>query len=270
MKTIVLFLALILKVYSQPTIQSTGQPSVQSSRQETRQPSSHPTSKLFNRRKLVYDYDYYPANYTSGVLLNYDISKVSGCSLCYYVTYATATASADINACTGPFLFVAARYSGSSTFKLGAYGILSKVLTATVLNTPHLYNGVHWYFTESESFGFSLVSSITQSCADVGSTAPEYRLSWHLGGVNGGYRAGSLLSLDSDTSYYKAIYNCPVGNDYFPSSQPSSQPSRQPSTQPSSQPSSEPSVLPSSQPSRQPSGQPSKQPSTQPTTQPTG
>jgi hypothetical protein len=232
---------------------------------------------------LDYDYMYYPTNYESGILRSYPVSQVSACSICLDTTYSQATTSAVINACTGPFLFVGALYSGFSYFELGAWGPVSEVQTKTVLNTPHLYNGVYWYFTSSKSFGFSLNPSISQSSCDTQSTDPYYRLCWHLDGSSGGYRAGNVLSLNSDTSYSKVIYNCPAGSTYStgdttsssytrgvataaPSLAPSPTPSAHP-TSPSGQPTNQPSSEPSTQPSTTPSSQPTMQPSAQPSTQ---
>jgi hypothetical protein len=215
---------------------------------------------------LDYDYYYYPTNYESGIMLDYDVAQVSACSICHSVTYSVATTASVLNACTGPFLFVGALYSGATTFTLGAWGPVSEVLTTTVVNTPHLYNGVYWYFTDGTSFGFSLNPSVSQSSGDTGSTDPYYRLSWHLDGSSGGYRAGNVLGLNGDTTYSKVIYNCPAGSTYSTGDTSSSSYTRGVGTAASTTPPSPtPSALPSSTPSALPTS-----PSGQPTTQPSG
>ena len=139
-----------------------------------------------------------------------------GCSPCLSEYYATPTTSANILSCAGPVLFVGAKYGWSSTLNLGAYGLASEVQTVTALNTPHLSNGVYWYFVPGQSFGFLKDNTLQQASADIGTTNPDSRLSWHLdvngGGVSvGGYRAGSYNQLNHDTNWQKIIYNCPNG-----------------------------------------------------------
>jgi hypothetical protein len=164
---------------------------------------------------LDYDSDYYPANYTSGILSNYEVSRVSGCSICYNVTYGTTTTATDLeSSCVGPYVFVGALYTNSETFAIGAYGPLPEVYTRTDLDKPHLYNGVYWYFNESTSFGFTLNPTIQQVPGDVELADGEYRLSWVLDGTIGGYRVGSAIALDTNTNMNKVIYDCPNGVDY--------------------------------------------------------
>ena len=127
--------------------------------------------------------------------------------------YPKATTSNDIRGCTGPNLFVGGRATASSTFKLGAFDTSAVILTETQLNTPHLSNGVYWYFTPSKSFGFSRNLSIRQNEADILSIDGDARLSWHLDIGTGGFRLGSIVNspdLNDATNYEKAIYNCPA------------------------------------------------------------
>ena len=97
------------------------------------------------------------------------------------------------------------------TFVVGAYGLASEVQTQTALNTPHLSNGVYWYFTPGQSFGFLKDNTLEQNSADIGTTNPDSRLSWHLDNKYGGYRAGANIGLNYDTTWKKIIYNCPNG-----------------------------------------------------------
>ena len=134
-----------------------------------------------------------------------------GCSPCYSEYYAAPTTSKNISSCAGPVLFVGAKYDWTLSVNLGAYGLASEVQTQTALNTPHLSNGVYWYFTPRESFGFLKDNTLQQNSADVGTTNPDSRLSWHLDNKYGGYRAGANTRLNSDTTWKKIIYNCPNG-----------------------------------------------------------
>ena len=139
-----------------------------------------------------------------------------GCLPCLSQLYATPTTSTNILSCAGPVLFVGVKYGWTAKLNLGAYGLASEVQTRTALNTPHLSNGVYWYFLPGQSFGFLKDNTLQQASADIGTTNPDSRLSWHLdvngGGVSvGGYRAGSYVQLNHDTTFLKIIYNCPNG-----------------------------------------------------------
>ena len=125
------------------------------------------------------------------------------------------TSTADIDQCTGPSLYVGAMRYGASSFLLGAFGSSSEIQTRTELNKPHVFNGVNWYFTAGQSFGFlDIRASLNQNSADYQGDYSESRLSWHLDTYSGGYRAGAYAMLNSDTSFMKAIFNCP-GNSIY-------------------------------------------------------
>ena len=91
---------------------------------------------------------------------------------------------------------------------LGAFALASDVQQITALNTPHLSNGVYWYFTPGKSFGFLGDTDLHQEPAgDTGTTNIEARLSWNLDNGNSGYRAG--IYTESNKKLLKLIYNCP-------------------------------------------------------------
>ena len=120
-----------------------------------------------------------------------------------------------INACTGPYLFVGATLNyGVSPFYLGAFSSSAEILKQTALNSPHLSNGVYWYFTSGKSFGFLAGTNLEQDAADTVNTETEYRLSWHIDINVGGYRAGGNKGLNDATRWRKYIYNCPGPSQY--------------------------------------------------------
>ena len=138
----------------------------------------------------------------------------SQCTICYDAPYEQQTFSKDIILCAGPVLFVGVRKGSSwwfwvkKTMHLGAFALASEVHQTTALNTPHLSNGVYWYFTPGKSFGFLSDTDLHQEpTGDTGTTNIEARLSWNLDNGYGGYRAGA----DTEFNYnlYKFIYNCP-------------------------------------------------------------
>ena len=189
------------KPTSAPTADPTSSPSFDPTFVPTTKPTSAPTQHPISTL--------YPFGVQNSVTVA-DLDRY-GCSECYLKIYATATTSDDIIHCTSPNLFVGGRATGSSTFKLGAFDTSAVILTQTFLNTPHLSNGVYWYFTPSNSFGFSRNPLIEQNEADTLSIDGDARLSWHLDVGVGGFRLGSIPpDLNDATNYEKAIYNCPA------------------------------------------------------------
>ena len=91
---------------------------------------------------------------------------------------------------------------------LGAFALASDVQQITALNTPHLSNGVYWYFTPRKSFGFLKDTDLHQEpTGDIGTTNFDHRLSWNVDNGRNGYRAGMYIT--SGESLRKRIYNCP-------------------------------------------------------------
>lgn len=56
------------------------------------------------------------------------------------------------------------------------------------------------------SCGFARDSELSQGSADVSSYNSAYRLSWHLGNGDGGWRAGEATGLNDDNTWYKVVY----------------------------------------------------------------
>ena len=142
----------------------------------------------------------------------------SECSLCYEEDYHESTSSSDILSCAGPVLFVGSRRHqfppwGKKTMALGAFALASAVHKTTALNTPHLSNGVYWYFTPRKSFGFLKDTDLHQEpTGDIGTTNFDHRLSWNLDNGQSGYRSGHYIEEGrwiEDYGYRKFIYNCP-------------------------------------------------------------
>ena len=131
----------------------------------------------------------------------------SECSLCYEDDGWKRTFSINIINCAGPVLFVGGTVEmwwPSNKMQLGAFALASEVHQTTVLNTPHLSNGVYWYFTPGKSFGFLADMDLQQEpTADMSNANAESRLSWNLDNGQGGYRTGE------NTGLKKFIYNCP-------------------------------------------------------------
>ncbi|CAF1081140.1 unnamed protein product [Brachionus calyciflorus] len=110
---------------------------------------------------------------------------------------------AKSNCCSNSILCVGGGSADSVILNLVACGNCLQILTNTTVNIPNLVGSVYWYMTPGVSFGFSPIYSITQNSADTYNTSDPLRLSWHFN--SGGWRLGTLTSLDSDTRYKKYI-----------------------------------------------------------------
>ena len=95
-------------------------------------------------------------------------------------------------------MILAGKALDSTTILLAAAAPTAQVFTETVLNTPQLLNEAYWYLTLNTfldgfgSIGFAPTEDIDQASADIEDDSDPLRLSWHLDGVNGGYRLGGI------------------------------------------------------------------------------
>ena len=101
-----------------------------------------------------------------------------------------------------------------TTLQLLACGNCFVITNPTVRNEPVLENGVYWYFTPGQSFGYSPVYEIYQINADIidipdiinkAGTGGDKRLSWHTG-RDGGWRLGRTFYLNNSNDYKKMIF----------------------------------------------------------------
>ena len=123
-----------------------------------------------------------------------------------------------------PLSPAAAATPASGYWTVAAGGQRSVVFAPTKLNTPTLENGTYYYFTANNSIGFAPNSTISQSSADTenstvsGGTCDagngDLRLSWHIDGVDGGWRAGCSISLNA-SSEPRAVYQSSSSSSLF-------------------------------------------------------
>jgi hypothetical protein len=110
--------------------------------------------------------------------------------------------------CSQNKLLLGCRPVGNTVLTVAAMGDRADVLynCNTLTNCTHVANGVGWYFSNSYSWGFvNGTDTVTRSSCDVGSGNNSYRLCWHTQSV-GGYRCGTTMNLNSDTTWQKVIY----------------------------------------------------------------
>jgi len=151
------------------------------------------------------------SNVTTSNLIN------QGYQIVYNQTYATATNLSDftsiLSSCNNmSTMCLGGAAVGSNTLLLVSCANCKTLLSSyTDLNIPRLISNAYWYYTPSKSIGFSPNSSIAQNSCDYYDHKNKLpldplRLCWHLNGVIGGWRLGSILELNSDTNYLKLIF----------------------------------------------------------------
>ena len=118
----------------------------------------------------------------------------------FYSHYTTNNEIINIKSQCNPtsIICVGGAYSNNDTLLLVSCGSCLDILTTTTRDQPRLVNGAWWYFTPSESFGFSPNSSIRQvvyadifDCDASLSCKDSNRLSWHLD-IRTGWRIGNI------------------------------------------------------------------------------
>ena len=144
---------------------------------------------------------------TGGVMLNVPVSSLGPYTICMDVPYSDYTSQVKLNMCSlspNQYVAVGAKQAGSTTLALVAIARASEVFAQHC--DTRLANGVYWYNCVGQSFGFAANPTINLNSADTMSSQCEYRLSWHTDQSSGGYRAGCVINLNSDSSYYKQIF----------------------------------------------------------------
>ena len=146
----------------------------------------------------------------SGVQLSLPASFLDGWTSHFDEGYDHPTARADLVGVpsSAKWIFVGAR-DPEGNITIGAVGARDKVLQDTPIDVPHEDNGVAWYLAQEFSFGFAPAGcAVNQNDADDLQDQGDCRLSWHLNGDNGGYRAGCVddLNHDTGTQWRKLLY----------------------------------------------------------------
>ena len=151
-----------------------------------------------------------------GVQLNFNPSSLpNGWSQCYNGTYNvwmnSTLLSNILSICNKAKLMLGCRPVGNALLTVAAMGLRADVLynCNTTYNCTNVANGDGWYFSDSWSWGFvNNNDAVQRNECDMGSNNSNYRLCWHTLSSNvGGYRCGSIVSLNSDATYERVIYH---------------------------------------------------------------
>lgn len=149
---------------------------------------------------------YMPTGAQSGVSLS--TITGGGWTQCYVGSMAAAignNAQNVLSVCTGDYLMMAGRATGSDTFLALAAALRSEAITLTSGSNTHLANGANWYFAPNWSWGFTAAGdSVSNNSCDT-SNSPLSMCLHTLDGV-GGYRINSIQGLNDATNYQKVFF----------------------------------------------------------------
>jgi cysteine-rich repeat protein len=153
-----------------------------------------------------------PQKFTAlGPQINFPEASLTGWTVCFSQTYDlfSPTVAEAFAGCTKANLMLACRPVGSPNFTLLAHAPRESVLADTgTSNEPTVANGVGWYYSDSYSLGFANQGDpIVRNSCDTEGTNPGLRLCWHsdAGLMNGGYRCGEAIGLNSDPAWERVI-----------------------------------------------------------------
>ncbi len=157
----------------------------------------------------------------SGIANDLPISSLTGWSLCHADSFGASTFIGDIlAACGSGQLMLACRLSGSDILQVAAHAPAADVTFDTGFeNTPHVANGVGWYFNNEASWGFAPEGAPIErnSCdtvsSDIGSQQfgdGHQRLCFHTGGgaLQPGWRCGNDTFLGD--GFERLVFSAPL------------------------------------------------------------
>jgi hypothetical protein len=147
----------------------------------------------------------------TGVPTNVPKEDMKGWSVCYQDTYDNILEVDEIQSrCTKAIIMLACGEVGSTDYTVVAHAPREDVFFYTgsenKSNTPHVANGVGWYFANDWSMGFApeRVTIYRYSC-DIKTEKVEERLCWHSVGYDGGFSCGVQRWINDSKSWERFV-----------------------------------------------------------------
>jgi hypothetical protein len=132
-----------------------------------------------------------------------------GWTECYAETMSVSigdNAEGVLNACSGTYLMMAGRETGSSTFLVLAQTLLSDtIIDNGATSVTHASNGSEWWFSSNWSWGFTAAGdTVSNNQCDTGSSPTSMCL--HTFAGVGGYRINDIQFLNDSIAYEKVFF----------------------------------------------------------------
>ena len=157
----------------------------------------------------------------SGIEQNLPTASLVGWTECHSDFYGEQSPLETIlRDCAGSQLLLACRKVGSDVLQLAAHAPFEEVTFDTGSgDVLHVANGVGWYFSDGESWGFApeggtvrrFTCDIEDSALQLDGKDGDQRLCWHTAGgaLSSGWRCGEADSLNESFSYERVIFAAP-------------------------------------------------------------
>ena len=111
-----------------------------------------------------------------------------------------------LNVCSGDYLLMAGRETGSNTFLALAAALLSDTILDTGnTSVTHLANGSNWWFSNDWSWGFTEAND-TVSNNECDTSDSPFSMCLHTVSGAGGYRINNIMGLNGSTAYEKVFF----------------------------------------------------------------
>lgn len=151
-------------------------------------------------------------DYFTGIRNNQSIAAMTGWSVCHTSVYNASETLANIQAaCSRDNLLLGCRLvAAPDNLIVAAHGPRSTVLqdVGSGVTASVDANSVSWYYNASSSWGFfEPGDGVSRGTCDTATgTFPQNRLCWHTANdVNGGYRCGATINLNTSALYERVI-----------------------------------------------------------------
>ena len=139
-----------------------------------------------------------------------------GWTQCYasiFKTFIGNSGEAVLNVCSGDYLMMAGRETGSTNFLALAAALRSDTIVDTGhTSITHTANGAEWWYSPNWSWGFTQAGdTVSNNQCDISSSP----LSMCLHTVNGagGYRINNITGLNGSSAYEKVFFVANAGNN---------------------------------------------------------
>ena len=154
-----------------------------------------------------------------GAQANVALSTITsgGWTQCYASSFGNTIGSngeAVLNACSGDYLMMAGRETGSTNFLALAAALRSDTIidTGSTLTTTHTANGAEWWYSPNWSWGFTQAGdTVDNNPCDIGDSPLSMCL--HTLSYAGGFRINNILQLNDSTDYEKVFFVASAGSN---------------------------------------------------------
>lgn len=112
-----------------------------------------------------------------------------------------------LNACTGDYLMMAGRQTGSTSFLIAAAALRSDtIIDMGHTSTTHTANGSEWWYSPRWSWGFTdLGDTVANNECNVDGSSPKSMCLHTVNGA-GGYRINDISGLNVSVNYEKVFF----------------------------------------------------------------